>query len=328
MKTFRTLPQSIRISLLSIALATGSFALAGCSGAESQPTTASSKSTSEALNGDRPRGPEALIQDALADVKLRPDQKTEIDSLLQSAKARHQGAGTAHKELMGAVAGQIEKGSINRAELQPSLDKVTAEMDKVRSDDRAALVRLHSILDKDQRNAFVDALESKIKSKMFHGHRHGGPEGENAKDAPKEGPKDGPRGEGRFHGPHGGPPFLQIAEELKLTDAQRDQIRTAMMEIRKGDANDQTPPADPPHHGFQDMKEFRDRAKAALDSFRTDTFTPDALPFAGKPMGPFAHGVEGMVAPLEKIVPILTPEQRTIAATKLRERAAAAPAAK
>lgn len=129
--------------------------------------------------------------------------------------------------------------------------------------------------------------------------------------------------------------MMEMAEELKLTDAQRDQVRAAFADAKSqpgADANAQpgTPPGPPPgapHHGFQDMKEFHERAKAALESFRTDTFTPDALPFAGKGMGPFAHGPEAMLVPLEKIVPILTPEQRGIAAAKLRDRANKAPKA-
>ena len=69
-------------------------------------------------------------------------------------------------------------------------------MEQSRAADRVALGRLHDILDKDQRNQFVDAVEDQFKHRM-----HGRPGMQHAK---------------------------QWAADLNLSDQQRDQIRSSL----------------------------------------------------------------------------------------------------
>ena len=197
----------------------------------------------------------------------------------------------ARKELMLAFADQVEKGSVDKAALQPKIDKVRADFEKARGEDRAALVKLHGILDAEQRGAFVDALEKQMKAK--HGEHHG-------------------RGMGGFG------KLKQLADDLKLTDEQRSQIRETMREAHKegkeawkGHARAEHGPSHGEwkgHHG----------GKRPLEAFREDTLDLDkvAPPRDAEAMARF--GADRMHAVAEKILPILTPEQRKIAADKLR----------
>src|SRR5208283_2970917 len=67
-----------------------------------------------------------LIGEALADVPLTPEQRADIEKLAADADVRHEGARAARKELMLAIAAQIEAGAIDRAGLQPRIDALVA----------------------------------------------------------------------------------------------------------------------------------------------------------------------------------------------------------
>jgi hypothetical protein len=207
---------------------------------------------------------------------------------MTDAETRHAPILEHRRDLAAALADSIERGSVDRATLQPKIDALTAEVEKVAADDRAALVKLHDLLDKDQRNAFVDALQ------------------------------------GRFKGGHGGPregmaKLKQLGDDLKLTDDQRSQIKDIL------------------HQSFRDaMREHHDqaggfKARAAghgmLEAFRQDTLDAQQLGKLGglgevdgnarfrQLAGTHADRILGTV---EKILPVLTPDQRKIAADKLR----------
>jgi Spy/CpxP family protein refolding chaperone len=147
-----------------------------------------------------------LLREALDKVSLRADQKAEVDQMAAAAKARHEGVRAAHVALRGAVADQILAGKIDRAALKPQIDALLAAIDQTRPDDRAALVRLHDLLDSKQRGELVDAVESSFRSRMQQHQGHGGPQ--------------------------------KWASDLNLSDAQRDQIKAAMRDQfhQNGDA--------------------------------------------------------------------------------------------
>ncbi len=69
---------------------------------------------------------------------------------------------------MMAVAEQIERGKIDRCELNASIDELAAAKAKAEPGDRAALERLHGILDAKQRTKFVNALTD-----AFHAYTRG-----------------------------------------------------------------------------------------------------------------------------------------------------------
>jgi Spy/CpxP family protein refolding chaperone len=130
-------------------------------------------------------------------VALRPEQRAEIEKLAADAQARHEAGAEARKAAMLALAAQIERGSLDRAALQPKVDAIAAAWDRSRAADRAAIERLHAILDSDQRSDLVDAIEDGIRDRMQ---------------------------EHAWHAPI----VEKWAKDLGLTDDQKDQIRSAL----------------------------------------------------------------------------------------------------
>lgn len=108
---------------------------------------------------DKHAGARRVFERALRDVELRPDQIKAVEELKSEAKKRHEPAKAAKRELMKAVADQIEAGKIDRCALGPQIDKVASAKAQAHPGDRAAFEKLHSILDRDQRSTFVDALK-------------------------------------------------------------------------------------------------------------------------------------------------------------------------
>ena len=278
------------VSLASVA-ALSSVAI-GCGGSVEQPQTQAS-AVSKAPVAPQSHGVVKLIGDALGEVALRPDQRTELEKLAVAADQRHAAMAGGKKDLMLALADQVEKGSIDRAALQPKIDRIVSDLEKGRPDDSAALARVHAILDPEQRNAFADALESRFKDGRRGGKHHGGEKGE--------------AGEEGKHGPMGGMHAMkELAEALELTDAQKSQIKDALKSGHDG-------------HSFREMRENMGHGKQVLDSFRSDKFDPaTAAPPPSSLRERAAAGSGRMIGIAEKVLPILTLEQRKLAADKLR----------
>jgi len=292
MKNVRSLVYVVALA----ALSTGSLAALGCGGTVEQPQTQAS-AAQKAPVAPQTHGMVKMFGEALGEVALRPDQRTELEKLAVTTDARHAAMADGKKELMLAIADQVEKGSIDKAALQPKIDRIVADLEKGRPEDSAALARMHAILDPEQRKAFVDALESKLKGKHHGGAHHGEKHGEKGEAAEK--------GEhrGRMGGMHA---MKQLADDLKLTDDQKSQIKDAMKGAHEG-------------HSFREMHERMGEGKKALESFRTDKF--DANAAAPPPETLRARAAIGsgrFVGLAEKVLPILTPDQRKIAAEKLR----------
>jgi Spy/CpxP family protein refolding chaperone len=260
-----------------------------CGGSVEAPPQTSASAATKAPVGASTHGIVKIVGEALGEVPLRADQRTELEKLATEADARHAATADGRKALMATIADQIEKGSIDRAALQPKIDRLVADMEKVRPGDQAALARVHAILDPQQRNAFVDALE-----KQMH-ERHG----VHAK-------VDGAR-KGFGH-------VKQLADDLELTDEQRTKIREVMMEGRKEWGHE----GGPHHRGGHDAKARLHGGKKALEAFRSDKFDPAAAGPQGDMKERAAEGTTHMIGVAEKILPILTPEQRKIAADKVR----------
>jgi Spy/CpxP family protein refolding chaperone len=274
------LSRTIRFAL-PIALALTVPVLGGCGGsASSEPPATAENAVTRAPVAQSAHGPVKLIGDAFGDVALTASQRTTIEQMATDAEARHADARAARKDLMLAIAAQVETGTIDRTALQPKIDAVAAAMQKAQPADRAALEQLHAMLNADQRSAFVDALESRIKGKMSEARDH-----------------------------H---PMKQWAEDLQLSDAQRDQIKSAF-EARK-----QAAKANGEH---MEMKGEREHGKKVLEAFKGDRFVMDEVAPAVDAQTKAAKMSDHVLRMAETVLPILTPQQRTIAASKLREKA-------
>src|SRR6185503_2585526 len=131
----------------------------------------------------------------------------------------HAPVAAARRDLVDALATQIENGHVDRAALQPKIDAQIAASEAARGGDRAAIERLHAILDAEQRSQLVDAIESRFRERM-----HGQP--------------------GREH-------MREWASALQLTDDQRTKIRDAFMSRRAAAAAAPHPAF---HEGMQKAK--------------------------------------------------------------------------
>jgi Spy/CpxP family protein refolding chaperone len=251
-----------------------------------------------------------VFGEALGDVGLRPDQRTELENLAALAEQRHSSMADGHKEMMLAVADQVERGALDKASLQPKLDRIQADFEAVRPADNAALVRVHAILDASQRNAFASALEARMKSRhhTWGGHGDKAKHDEQKPSAPAEG-----AGPGSGRGPRA---WKELADELKLTDAQKLAVFQSMKAAH--DAAD----SDGHHAGRSPMGGPGMFGKKALEAFRSDAFDPNAFAPPGDKIGAQASGVDRMLSLAQGVLPILTPEQRKLAADRIRSMAA------
>jgi Spy/CpxP family protein refolding chaperone len=214
-----------------------------------------------------------FVKEALATLSLRPDQKPIVEQLQREAQARHEPIHKARADLQAAIADQIASGKLDRAALKPQLDALVAAIEPSRAADRVALGRLHDVLDKDQRNQFVDSIEAHFKE-----GRHGRPGMHHAK---------------------------QWASDLNLSDQQRDQIRAALQTRFQGQREAMK----------EQWRAVREQGHQMLESFRQDQFTPPAVAFGRDKI---ERGVGKMIDFADAAVPILTPEQRAVAAQKIR----------
>lgn len=257
---------------LAFSLLASSLSVAACSGAEAGPAVSAGQAASDDPSSAAHLG---LVREALDKVALRPDQKAEVEKLTQAAKARHEAVRTAHVDLRNAIADQVLAGRIDRAALKPKTDAVLAAIDAARPEDRAAIVRLHDVLDAGQRSELVSSIEDSFRARREARKGHGGPR--------------------------------QWAADLNLTDAQRDQLRAVLGEQfhREG-------------AGLQKWQAAHEEGRRLLHSFREEKF---ALDGQAKVFGSdrIERGIDRMLGLAEAALPILKPEQRAIAAQKIRE---------
>lgn len=170
--------------------------------AYASPDNAGTQAVTKAPIATSGHGPMKAMSEALGQVALSTSQRTEIEQLFKDADARHVKAKAdsvaPRKAMLLALASQVESGNVNRAALKPQIDASEAAWASVRTADRAAVERLHAILDPSQRAALVDAIQAK--------HAGGGKEG-------------------NPHGHHGHESMAKWGAELQLTPAQQEKIR-------------------------------------------------------------------------------------------------------
>ncbi len=269
--------------LRALALGASLSVLAACGSTTSAeaPAATAQSAASKAPIGVGTHGPVKVVGEALGEVPLRPEQRSEIEKLAAASEARHASAKTAHRDLTLAIAAQVEKGSIDRASLKPQIDAATAAWESSRPADRAALEQLHAILDPQQRSVFILAIEAKM-----HPHAAGGTD-----EHPYRGHME------------------EWTTDLKLTDEQKTQIRAALMTAFGGE-----------HHG--EHHEAKEHGRKALEAFKGENFSLDDVAPVADARAKVGDASDKFLKGVEVVLPILTPEQRAIAATKLRAHAA------
>jgi Spy/CpxP family protein refolding chaperone len=253
----------------------------GCGGSvTSEPPQTADTATTKAPVAVSSHGPVKLFGEALGDVPLTAAQRAQIEQLASDAEARHADARAARKDLMTTLASQVQAGQVDRAALQPKLDALTGALEKAQPGDRAAFEQLHAILDTQQRTAFVDAVKSRIGAHM-----------------------------GEMHDKH---PMKQWAEDLKLSDDQRAQIKSAVMDRMHaaGAAG-----------GAHDWTQAKHQGEAVMAAFEQDRFVMNEVAPPHDVKAQVAKMAERVLGLVEAALPVLTPQQRVVAAQKLAERA-------
>jgi Spy/CpxP family protein refolding chaperone len=290
---------SFRTLAVVLGLATAAYVSSGCGASSAtEPTTQTAQAATKAPFTVPAHGFVKASLDALGDVPLRPDQRAPIEQLAKDAEARHASGRDAKNALVLAIADQVQAGTLDRAALQPKIDAVQAAMKAAKPLDAQALEKLHGILDADQRKAFVDALRAKWQAHGPSGD-HAGPDDEGP------GPKGG-RGMGFG-------PLAQLGAELKLTDDQKDKIRQAIFAQRAAGGG-------PPGGGMHDWRGGHERLEKLTAAFESDHFVVAELEPKDEKDFMTEHG-DRMLELGRSVLPILTAEQRTLLATKIREHA-------
>lgn len=301
----------MRTRHLSIALVSMTLALSAvaCGSGIADTGSAQSAAGSVAPVGQNAEGPVRLVAGALSQVPLKAEQRTEVESLISASSARHRALFEGRGKLTAALAEQIEKGTVDKKALEPAASEQKQKEAQALAEDRAALTRLHALLTPEQREKFVAAIQAEFRKGMGDHHgpgKHGeGPHG----DRPHDGPPRGDHAEGAHRGPGGPGMFgpMGFGHDLNLDDDQKAKMKEIFKEEFAAHAAEGREGGGPRAH-FAQMKE-------ALESFKTPNFDAAQLLPDHPQMG------EKFVDMASKIVPILKPEQRKIAADKLREHA-------
>ena len=295
--------RTIRFASVALLLAT-----AACSGSQSvsEPTaTAPAQGTTTAALNVTVQGRAKVIADALAQVPLRAEQRATIEQMAKDAEARQEPGRKAREALVLAIADQVQAGAIDRSALAPKIDAVSAAHEAARPADRAAFEKLHDLLTPDQRQAFVTAMQSNFGSHADHTSNE-------------------KRGGGRLQ---------KWAADIGLSQDQQDQIRDKIRAqwqahiagtVANTVVGTDEQKTDAIHDGQMAVRahQMHENMQKMLEAFKGDTFSMDAvMPVAqNKPMAQeFAGHMLNMV---EAALPVLTADQRTLVAAKLRQRAA------
>lgn len=268
-------------SLLALSLVLAAPAL-GCGGSvTSEPPQAADTATTKAPVALGAHGPVKLLGEALGDVPLTAAQRAQIEHLATDAEARHTGERAARKDVMNVLAAQVQAGQLDPAALQPKIDALVAAMQKAQPGDRAAFEQLHAILDPQQRSAFVDAVKARIGARM-------------AEVRDKR-------------------PMKQWAEDLKLSDDQRTQIKSAIMDRMHAQAD--------AGRARDDWKQAKHHGEAVMAAFEQNRFVMDEVSPPRDVQAQVAKTTGHVLGIVEAALPVLTPEQRVLAAQKIAERA-------
>jgi Spy/CpxP family protein refolding chaperone len=293
--------RSIRSTAFVLVLAGAAIPLAACSGSATvgEPSNTASSTTTTAPLSVAVHGQAKHIADAIAQVPLRADQRATIEQMAQDAETRMQPARKAREDLVNAIADQVQSGTIDRTALQPKIDAVASAHLAAQPANRAAFEKLHDLLTPEQRVAFVTALQAQ------HGNH-------------ANGPREGMRGR-----------MQKWATDIGLTQDQQDQIHEkirARFQAHFAGAvagtDEQKTDAIQDGHMMWQGHEMHAQMKAMLEAFKGDKFSMDQVAPIPQDAKPMAHEFAGhMLGMVEMALPILTADQRTAAAAKLRAQA-------
>ncbi len=217
-----------------------------------------------------------------------PDSEhASIEKIQSDLMAKEEPVHAAQANVLSALADGVAAGKVDTKKVDAAVAQVDAASTAAEAASTDALNQLHNTLSPLERQALMDKLNA-----------HWGVwKQANADDQPAN-PKTGDH-------------FTWLTKDLNLTTDQSNQLKTA---LAASAANDKTPKLN--------SSDVDSHIQALTTSFESNTFDPKTL--NGAPFGD-AHlatrGEKSMVSFYEAAAPILTPDQRTKLAQKLRDHA-------
>jgi Spy/CpxP family protein refolding chaperone len=227
---------------------------------------------------------------AIETIGITPEQQAQVDQIKAAMKAKMQPVRDAQKGVLLALADGVAAGTIDTGKVDAAIAGVTTAAGQVNGASADELNQLHAVLKPEQRAALVDKVEAHF---MVWKESNG-----DEKAAEKE----------HETGGH----IAHLAKELNLTPDQVEKLKASFASSLAAHAQ---------AHGKFDPAEADARMKAFGAAFAADAFDAKSLPQSGASEHMATWGVSRMARFYEALTPVLTPEQRTKVADKLREHA-------
>lgn len=265
--------RAFRGAVAALTVASAAVVAVGCTTAAQPPAAA---------NAAERRGLAGAVGVALDEVELDAGQRTAAQGVLDDLQAGTEPVRAARQRAAGQIADRIAAGTLAQADVDAALAELAkAEATAVPAFQDAAN-KLHGLLDAGQREDLLDAVRSSFRDR-WHG-------------------EDGPKARLR-----------QLADDLELTDDQRDAIKAKAKEEFK-----RAMPA-----AREKMEGMRDRMEEAADAFVSEQFDAKALGLGEDGMGMRRAFVATQLRIAQAALPTLTPAQRAKLAEFVRAHAAA-----
>ena len=155
----------VRVAIVAASAALG--APLATARADTTPATPSSQQQTSPTPAAQPKSESGdivqMVEEALATVDLRQDQKDQLQKLGADADAKVAKVDEAKRAFMSALADQIESGKVDASALRPLIDKDVEAADAASPDLRSNIEKIHEILDPAQRKQFADAFRDVLK---------------------------------------------------------------------------------------------------------------------------------------------------------------------
>jgi Spy/CpxP family protein refolding chaperone len=223
-----------------------------------------------------------FVMSAVETVGIAPDQQTAIDGFRKEHRVKMKPLREANRAVLQLLADGTAAGSIDKAKVDLAITQAGSAATAVQPAMQTLLDELHGVLRPEQRAALVDKVDAHFAA------------WKEANDRTADGSKH----------------LRRIGRELSLTKDQLDKARASLDATK-----DTTKPFD--------AAAAEAYLKAFDGAFPADTFDAKKLPAAGPgSAGMVTWGTARMASLYEALVPVLTPDQRTTLADKLRQRAA------
>jgi Spy/CpxP family protein refolding chaperone len=218
-------------------------------------------------------------QKLLDELDLKPEQRATLERLKKEQHGRMAPVRKARHDLMEAVADGVQAGNVDVVKLTPQIDALTQSVEATKPGLQEALNEAHRTLTPAQRSKLVAELSEHGPGALALG------------------------GEDMGKGPAA--MFMKrMGDELGLTTAQRQAIRTKLEGERSA------------HRAGRDA--IRAKWQTMAKAFETPDFDAKRLDIGGDATTLVRTHSTGMIRTLNQVLPELTPEQRTKAATAMR----------